>query len=135
MKGRLTMEYYLRGQIAQMANINVETLRYYEKIKLIPVPTRTAGGYRLYSEDILLTLDFIKNAKNSGFTLEQIKTLFSADNKDVDLSYIEDLLNMKIVEISKKIIELQKMQEDLNRIKQHLHQPHECPVLNSFIKK
>ena len=65
------MKYYLRGEIAKMADINVETLRYYEKNKLIPTPKRTEKGYRLYSKDILNILAFIKSAR---FTLEQIKT-------------------------------------------------------------
>ncbi|MBL4935038.1 MerR family transcriptional regulator [Clostridium sp. YIM B02515] len=129
------MEYFLRGQIAKMANLSVETLRYYEKIKLIPMPTRTEKGYRLYSKDVLLTLDFIKSAKNSGFTLEQIRTLFSAGDKDVNLEYIEELLTQKLVEIGEKIVELQMMQGELNRIKEYLRLPHECPIFNSFINK
>lgn len=60
------MEYYLRGEIAKMADINVETLRYYEKNKLIPIPRRTENGYRLYSKDILIILAFIKSAKSAG---------------------------------------------------------------------
>ncbi|WP_051461066.1 MerR family transcriptional regulator [Ruminiclostridium josui] len=70
------MKYYLRGEIAKIADINVETLRFYEKNKLIPNPKRTSKGYRLYSEDTLIILSFIKSAKSAGFTLEQIRNLF-----------------------------------------------------------
>lgn len=132
-KEERNMEYYLRGQIAKMAGINVETLRYYEKIKLIPTPNRTENGYRVYSKDILLILGFIKSAKSAGFTLEQIRMVFSVvDGKKIDLDYIEKLINIKVVEIGEKIIELQNMKENLKKIKDNLHHPHECPLLNSF---
>jgi len=71
------MGYYLRGEIAKMADINVETLRYYEKNHLIPIPDRTKKGYRLYPEDTLDILAFIKSAKSAGFTLAQIRAIFS----------------------------------------------------------
>lgn len=127
------MKYYLRGEIAKIAGINVETLRYYEKNKLIPIPNRTSKGYRLYSEDILIILTFIKSAKSAGFTLEQIRNLFSAVNGlHIDLNYVEELIDEKLVEISNKIIELKSVEEDLKYIKENLYQPHECPLCNAF---
>lgn len=130
------MGYYLRGEIAKMANINIETLRYYEKNKLIPNPIRSEKGDRLYSEDVLNILAFIKSAKNAGFTLEQIRKLFSVvDGKKVDLNYIEELVNIKIVEIDERIVELQDMQRQLQKVKDNLYKPHECPLINSFINK
>lgn len=128
------MEYYLRGEIAKIANINVETLRYYEKNQLIPTPKRTENGYRLYSKDTLNIIAFIKSAKNAGFTLEQIRKLFSVvDGKNIDLNYIDELISIKIVEIDEKIIELQNVQRNLKKVKDNLYQPHECPLLNSFV--
>lgn len=127
------MKYYLRGEIAQIADINVETLRFYEKNKLIPIPKRTSKGYRLYSEDILIILSFIKGAKSAGFTLEQIRNLFSAVNgANIDLNYVEELINEKLVEISDKMIELKGVKENLKDIKENLYQPHECPLCNAF---
>lgn len=127
------MKYYLRGEIAKMANINVETLRYYENNKLIPIPKRTSNGYRLYSEDILIILSFIKNAKSAGFTLEQIRKLFSAvDGENIDLGFVEKFIDEKLVEISDKIMKLQSVSENLKDIKENLYQPHECPLSNAF---
>lgn len=127
------MKYYLRGEIAKMANINVETLRYYENNKLIPIPKRTSNGYRIYSEDILIILSFIKNAKSAGFTLEQIRKLFSAvDGKNIDLGFVEKFIDEKLAEISDKIMELQSVSENLKDIKENLYQLHECPLSNAF---
>lgn len=117
-----------------MADINIETLRYYEKNELIPVPIRTDKGYRLYSEDVLSILYFIKSAKNAGFTLEQIRRLFAvAHNQQVDLTYIEALINTKITEIDEKLTELKNMQQQLLKVKENLYKPHECPLLNAFV--
>lgn len=127
------MEYYLRGEIAKMADINIETLRYYEKNQIIPMPKRTSKGYRLYSKDILIILSFIKSAKSAGFTLEQIRKLFSTfDGKNIDLDYIDKFVDKKIAEISDKIIELQSVEENLKNIKKNLYHPHECPLFNAF---
>lgn len=71
------MTEYLRGQIAKMANVNMETLRYYEELGLISTPLRSEAGYRLYSEEVLHRLTFIHNAKGCGFTLKEIKKALS----------------------------------------------------------
>lgn len=127
------MKYYLRGEIAKISGINVETLRYYEKNKLIPIPKRTSKGYRIYTEDTLIILSFIKSAKSAGFTLEQIRNLFLAVNGvNIDLNYVEELIDEKLVEISDKIIELKSVKENLKDIKENLYQPHECPLCNAF---
>ncbi|OMD72202.1 MerR family DNA-binding transcriptional regulator [Paenibacillus odorifer] len=67
------MTEYLRGQIAKMANVNMETLRYYEELGLISTPLRSEAGYRLYSDEVFSRLVFIHNAKLCGFTLKEIK--------------------------------------------------------------
>lgn len=127
------MKYYLRGEIAKLAHVNIETLRYYEKHNLIPIPKRTSKGYRLYAENTLIILSFIISAKSAGFSLEQIKKLFSAINgKDLDLNYVDRLIDDKLLEISNKIIELQSVKTNLQDIKKNLYKPHECPLCNAF---
>lgn len=127
------MGYYLRGELAKMAGINMETLRYYEKNQLIPIPKRSDNGYRLYSEDTLEILAFIKSAKSAGFTLGQIRTIFTVvKGENIDLKYLEELLSQKILEIDKKMNELKNLQENLWKIKENLYQPHDCPLQNAF---
>lgn len=128
------MSYYLRGELAKMADVNVETLRYYEKNHLIPIPNRTEKGYRLYPEDTLDILVFIKSAKSAGFTLDQIRAIFSVvEGENIDLSHLDQLLSDKIIEIDEKMNELKNVQENLRKIKENLYQPHDCPLLNAFI--
>lgn len=133
-KEPVEMVYYLRGELAKMADINVETLRYYENNHLIPIPNRTEKGYRLYPEDTLDILTFIKSAKNAGFTLGQIRTIFSVvECENTDLSHLEEMLSHKILEIDEKMNELRTVQENLRKVKENLYYPQDCPLLNAFI--
>lgn len=128
------MGYYLRGELAKMADINVETLRYYENNHLIPIPNRTEKGYRLYPEDTLDILAFIKSAKSAGFTLGQIRAIFSVvEGGNIDLSHLDAMLSQKILEIDEKMNELKNVQENLWKVKENLYHPHDCPLLNAFI--
>jgi len=65
------------GRVAKRAGVNVETLRYYERRRLLPIPPRSAGNYRLYSEETVRRLRFIKRAHDLGFTLEEIRELLA----------------------------------------------------------
>lgn len=71
------MAEYFVGEIANKVGMNLETIRYYEKLKLLPKPKRkTDSRYRIYDESDLKRLLFIKRAKELGFTLKEIKELF-----------------------------------------------------------
>lgn len=125
---------YLRSQIAKAADLNIETIRFYEKSGLIPVPDRTDSGYRIYTDSTLDRLEFIKYAKNSGFTLEEIKHLLSLlDRKIIDQAYISDLLDKKIEDIDRKVSSYIGMKEFLLKVKDNLYQPDKCPVIQSLI--
>ena len=71
------MEHYKVGEIAEKIGVNIETLRYYEKIKIMPKPKRMESRYRIYDELDLKRLLFIKRAKELGFTLKEIKELLN----------------------------------------------------------
>lgn len=71
------MERFKVGKIAKHADVNVETIRYYEKIKLMPKPQRIESRYRVYDEVDLKRLQFIKRSKELGFTLKEIKELLN----------------------------------------------------------
>lgn len=129
------MAEYLRGQIAEKANLNVETLRYYEKIKLLPAPARASSGYRLYPEAILKRLEFIKHAKDSGFTLGEIRQFFSIVDMDFNKINSDDIINLidkKTEEIDSRIFELNKMNDILNEVKSNLQNTKQCPEIQDF---
>ncbi|MCX8129457.1 MAG: MerR family transcriptional regulator [Clostridia bacterium] len=124
---------YLRKQIAKAANINVETLRYYERNGLITVPERNEKGYRLYDDNTLKKLAFIKTAKSCGLTLGEIKDVFSyLEAKSMDYSYIKGFVTNKLEEIERKMEELDGMRKILTRIRINIDNQDECPVKSMF---
>jgi MerR family mercuric resistance operon transcriptional regulator len=68
------------GRLAAAAGVNVETVRYYQRIKLMPLPRKALGGIRRYSAEDLSRLRFIKTAQGLGFTLEEIADLVKLDD-------------------------------------------------------
>jgi DNA-binding transcriptional MerR regulator len=129
------MDYYLRGQLAKAVGINVETLRYYEKINLIPTPTRNKSGYREYSKETLNRLEFIRQAQDCGFSIEEIKhILFIIENPEECDTNCDEIIDRKIGEINKKIREMQFMKDMLSEIKDSLKKQN-CPYIRALLKK
>lgn len=70
------------GEVAARCGLSRDTLRYYERLGLLPKPLRTSSGYRLYEARIVERLSFIKRAQSFGFTLEEIKHMLSLGTAD-----------------------------------------------------
>ena len=64
-----------RGALSKRTGCNIETIRYYEKIALMPDPPRSAGGHRIYGEDLVKRLTSIRRARELGFTIEEVRGL------------------------------------------------------------
>ena len=66
------------GEIANRSGVSVDTVRYYEKLKILPIAPRTSGGYRVFSAKAIEQIRFIKQAQELGFSLDEIKKLLSS---------------------------------------------------------
>ncbi len=104
------------GQLSREVGVNLETVRFYEKEKLLPEPERTAGGHRIYNEEDIERLKFIQRAKWVGFTLREIRKLMRVREADPAGSCDDamDLARQKVAEIDRKLSELEKMRDALN---------------------
>ena len=108
------MAEYFVGQLADEAGINVETVRYYENIKLLPKPKRRESRYRVYDENDLARVKFIVRAKELGFTLKEIKELLNLKIESASTcGDVKHLAEDKIKNAEEKI-------KDLKSIKKHL---------------
>ena len=107
-----------RGKLAAQTGCNIETIRYYEAIGLLPAPARTAAGYRSYSDDHLRRLHFIQRARSLGFANEQIRELFelSDPGEDHTRAEVKSLTEAHIEAISGKIADLQRIKRRLSQI-------------------
>ena len=123
------------GQAAAASGITAKMIRYYESIALVPPGRRSDAGYRIYSEDDLHVLRFVKRARSLGFSLEQIRELLSlwqnkarasADVKAIALGHVADL-NQRIAELT----EMRDTLQTLASCCQGNDRP-DCPILQSL---
>lgn len=103
-----------RGTLAQHSGVNSETIRYYEKIGLMPDPMRTSGGHRIYEQPHLKRLSFIRRTRELGFTLEEVRGLLGlVDGGDYTCAEVRDRTLSHLDDVAQKIRDLQKMQRTL----------------------
>jgi Hg(II)-responsive transcriptional regulator len=123
------------GELAKRAKVHIDTIRYYERRKLLPLPERTASGYRDYAESDAKRLLFIVHAKELGFTLEEIKELLSLHAGKTDCSQVQRIAKNKAREISSRIEHLSRIRQVLRELAEKCEQEgdgEECPILKSL---
>lgn len=114
---RKPVESYSIGALAEATDTKVETVRYYERIGLLPEPGRTAANYRAYTATHLARLSFIRRARDLGFTLDQVRALLGlADHQDNDCCAVDALARDHLTEIDRKIADLKSLRRELNDI-------------------
>ena len=131
------MNSFTVGALAAKAGINLETVRYYEKIGLMPKPKRKESRYRFYDENDFARLKFIIRAKELGFTLKEIKELLDLRiESKATCGDIKKIAGHKIEDIEQKIKDLQNIKKVLTKL---IHQcvneelsSEECPILEAI---
>jgi len=104
------------GILAREVGVNVETVRFYQRLGLIPEPTRLRT-YRQYPAEAVRRLRFIRRAKELGFSLKEIRELLHlSDNPPVSCAEIKDHAEIKLAAIDAKIRDLQKVQSGLKTL-------------------
>jgi Hg(II)-responsive transcriptional regulator len=98
------------GRLSKQAGVGIDTVRFYERRGLLPPPARSASGYRLYSEDSISRIRFIRRAKGLGFTLDEIGTLLRLQDQGGKKSAVRTLTEHKLEQIASKIEDLQRIQ-------------------------
>lgn len=126
------------GQLAKKADINIETIRYYERRALIPKPYRRESGYREYSEETVKRIQFIKHAKELGFSLKEIHELLSLKlDPKTPCSEVKNRAEAKIADIEEKLKTLQGMKKALVKLTKACSGKGpviECPILEALEK-
>ena len=129
------------GHVAKRTGLTVDAIRFYEKAGLLPRPARTEGGYRLYHEREVADLEFIQKAQQLGFSLNEIRELFSIQRRpDEACAHVRDLIAAKLGVVRAKIADLQKLETDLagamRQCRTALRKPSKqrdcCPVLKEI---
>lgn len=107
-------ELLTRGELAGQTGCNIETIRYYERIGLLPPPPRSQGGHRLYGQDLIKRLTFVRRSRDLGFTLKEIRGLLRlVDGGKYTCAQVETMALDHVREIRRKISDLKKLKNVL----------------------
>lgn len=124
------------GELARRALVSVQTVRYYERQKLLLPVGRKESGYRVYNERALKRLKFIRRAKELGFTLHEIRGLLDLRVESASTcEKVQKKVNDKLTTVEQKISGLESLRKVLNELIEccHRRQPtEECPILKAM---
>jgi MerR family mercuric resistance operon transcriptional regulator len=127
------------GKVAKQAGVNIETLRYYERQGLLARPSRAPSNYRLYTEEAVHRLRFIKRTQGLGFTLREIKEMLSLQaERGTGCAEIQKHAMDKIKEIDEKIQTLYAMKRALSKLVAQCSGKGsitECPILEAITER
>ena len=127
------------GEVADRAGVNLQTIRYYEREGLLPEPPRLASGYRMFPQDAVRRVRFIKRAQELGFSLAEIKQLLALRiDQRRGSADVRTLAQGKIADIDQKIRTLQAMKRILKSLSDRCPgcgPTSDCPILESLDPK
>jgi MerR family copper efflux transcriptional regulator len=110
-------ETFTIGALAQHAEVNVETVRYYERIGLLPKPARTGRGHRRYTGEDLARLRFVRHATGLGFTLTETKDLLALRARSgAPCGAVRARAERKLETIERKLSELRALRDAVARL-------------------
>jgi DNA-binding transcriptional MerR regulator len=111
-------ERFSIGELSKATGVKVVTIRYYEHVKLMPAPPRTAGNYRIYRLEHLRRLQFVRRCRDLGFTLDQLRDLLRLSVQSRRrCSDIDRITENHLIEIEDKIADLRRLASQLRHIK------------------
>jgi MerR family transcriptional regulator, mercuric resistance operon regulatory protein len=123
------------GALSRRTGVNIETIRFYERTAVLPRPPRSAGGHRVYDEDYLKRLSFVRRSRELGFSLDEVRALLRlvdggrytcAEVKAITLDHLED--------IRRKVADLRRLERTLSEVagKCRGEKVPECPVIDAL---
>lgn len=124
------------GELARLAGTNVETIRYYERDGLLPVPARSEGNYRIYGETHVQRLFFIRRCRSLNMTLDEIRVLLRfKDSPSENCSAVNELLDQHVGHVTSCIRELRQLERQLRDLRDLCLEARDaecCGILNEL---
>lgn len=121
------------SKVAKALDINIETVRFYERRGLIDQPNKPALGYRHYPDETVNRIRFIKRAQELGFTLEEIANLLSLNDRPC--SQVQELAEHKLSAVKEKMADLRRLEKALKSLLAQCHSNDDethCPIIDSL---
>lgn len=131
----MTARDFSIGALSKQTGVNVETIRYYERIRLLSSPPRTGGGHRVYPTEQLRRLKFIRRARELGFTLDEVRELLTlAQSSEAPCAQVKEVASTHLADVRSKIADLVRLERTLAETVEKCagDQSPECPVLDAL---
>jgi MerR family mercuric resistance operon transcriptional regulator len=122
------------GQLSKRTGVNIETIRYYERIGLLAKPARSNGGYRLYGPADGQRLSFIRRSRELGFSLDEIRTLLDLAHGEKSCDQVHAITVHHAAEIRRKIADLKRLERALAAMAAlcETAPPDRCPIIDAL---
>jgi MerR family transcriptional regulator, mercuric resistance operon regulatory protein len=123
------------GALSEGTGVNIETIRYYERIGLLPAPPRSAGRHRLYGESHRQRLVFIRRARELGFSLEEVRALLGlGGGHDLTCGEVRVLTQQHMAAIRDKVRDLRRLERTLSDLAARCKADKvpDCPILDAL---
>lgn len=126
--------YYNIGQAAAASGVSAKMIRHYEQIGVIPPAGRTFANYRIYSQNDVHTLQFVRRSRALGFSMKQIQELLGLWHGHRPSKEVKRLALEHVAELEEKIREMEAMKRTLETLAEHCHGDHrpDCPILDDL---
>ncbi|MHA1113723.1 MAG: MerR family transcriptional regulator [Alphaproteobacteria bacterium] len=123
------------GALSKGTGVNIETIRYYERIGIMPNPPRTEGGQRVYGEAHMTRLAFIRRSRELGFSLDDIRRLLQlVDGGEFTCGEVKEMTVAHIADIRKKVADLRRMERVLKEMASKCDggDVPDCPIIEAL---
>ncbi len=122
------------GKLSAETGVNIETIRYYEKIGLMPKPGRTDGGHRIYTPVEMKRLRFIRRGRDLGFPLDDVRSLLGLEDEPPSCAEVHTITVRHLETVKAKISDLKKLERQLAKIAKECGKGDDfkCPVIDAL---
>lgn len=127
-----------RSVLAKRTGCNIETIRYYESIGLMPEPPRTESGHRVYADDHVRRLTFIRRCRELGFGLREIRSLLGlVDGGEASCAEVHALTLDHVADVHRKIADLRRMERVLSAMAAQCEDDEipDCPIIDALFEE
>ncbi|MBL4616410.1 MAG: helix-turn-helix domain-containing protein [Robiginitomaculum sp.] len=129
-----TVMQFSIGELSRRTSVNIETIRYYEKIGLLPIAPRSYKGHRLYDNDLQRKLQFIRRGRKLGFSIDDIRSLIGIDERPITCGEVNKITAKHLITVQLKIDQLRSLQQTLLKAAKKCDQPDKkkCPIIDAL---
>jgi MerR family mercuric resistance operon transcriptional regulator len=123
------------GALSKHTGVNIETIRFYERVGILPRPPRSAGGHRIYGQDLLMRLGFVRRSRELGFSLDEVRGLLRlVDGGHYTCAEVRAITLDHLTDVRRKIADLRRLERTLAEVagKCRGGKVPDCPVIEAL---